>query len=127
MATVVSQVGQGHKNVDYGGRNFKQSAEQVSHVTERERLAQEAVRESQDPGRNADHVSDEETELPQQPSQTSGPENNVAPVSQSDVPKPDPVPPETPDENAEMSDDAVHTGNGDQSTDCLLRNLVTLR
>ena len=49
MATVVSQVGQGHYYADYGGRIFKQSAEQLSHVTERERLAQEAVRESQDP------------------------------------------------------------------------------
>ena len=48
MATVVSQVGQGHCYVDYGGI-FKQSAEQLSHGTERERLAREAVRESQDP------------------------------------------------------------------------------
>ena len=85
MATVVSQVGQGHYYVEYGGRIFKQSAEQLSHVTERERLAREAVRQ------NVDHVSDEETELPQQPSQTSGQENNVAPVS--------------PDENAETSHD----------------------
>ena len=72
----------------------------MSHVTERERLAREAVRESQDPGQNVDHVSDEETELPQQPSQTSGQENNVAPVSPSDVPMPDPA-----DENAETSND----------------------
>ena len=50
MATVVSQVGQGHYYVDYGGSIFRQSAEQLSHVTERERLAQESVRESQDPG-----------------------------------------------------------------------------
>ena len=104
-ATVVSQVGQGHYYVDYGGRIFKQSAEQLSHVTERERLAREAVRESQDPSRNVDHVSDEETELSQQPSRTSGQENNVAPVSMSDVLMPDPVPPETPDENAETSND----------------------
>ena len=48
MATVVSQVGQGHSCVGNGGRVFKQSAEQLSHVTERERLTQEAVRESQD-------------------------------------------------------------------------------
>ena len=48
MATVMSQVGQGHYYVDYGGRIFKQTAEQLSHVTDRERLAQEAVRESQD-------------------------------------------------------------------------------
>ena len=47
-----------------------------------------------------DHVSDEETELPQQPSQMSGQENNVAPVSPSEVSMP-----ETPDENAETSDD----------------------
>ena len=39
MATVVSQVGQDHYYVDYGGRIFKQAAEQLSHVTERERLA----------------------------------------------------------------------------------------
>ena len=104
MATVVSQVGQGHYYVDYGGRIFKQSAEQLSHVTERERLAQEAVRESQDPGRNVDHVSDE-PELPQQPSQTSGHENNVAPVSQPDVSMPDPGSPETLDESAETPDD----------------------
>ena len=101
MATVVSQVGQGHYYVDFGGRIFfKQSAEQLSHVTERERLAREAVRESQDPGQNVNHVSDE-PELPQQPSQTSGQENNFAPVSPSDDPMPDTVPPETPDENAE--------------------------
>ena len=37
MATVVSQVGQGHYYVDCGGRIFKQSAEQLLHVTERER------------------------------------------------------------------------------------------
>ena len=41
MATVVSQVGPGHKHVDSGGRIFKQSAEHLSHVTERERLAPE--------------------------------------------------------------------------------------
>ena len=89
-------------DVDYGGRIFKQAAEQLSHVTER--LAQEAVRESQNPGRNVDHVSDE-TELPQQPSQTSGQENDVAPGSQPDVPMPDPGSPETLDDNAETSDD----------------------
>ena len=77
----------------------------MSHVTERERLAREAVRESQDPGQNVDHVSDEETEWPQQLPQMSGQENNVAPVSPSDVPMPDSVPPETPDENAETSND----------------------
>ena len=38
MATVVSQVGQGHCFIDYGGRIFKQSAEQLSHVTELKRL-----------------------------------------------------------------------------------------
>ena len=105
MATVVSQIGQSHYYVDFGGRNFKQSAKQVSHVTERERLPREAVRESQNPSQNVDHVNDEETELPQQPSQTSRQETNVAPVSPSDVPMPDPVPPETPDENAETSTD----------------------
>ena len=45
--------------VDYGGRIFKQAAEQLSHVTARERLAQEAVRESRNSDRNMDHVSDE--------------------------------------------------------------------
>ena len=95
-ASVVSQIGQGHCYVDYGGRIFKQSAEQLSPVTERERLAREAVRESQDPGQNVDHVTDEGTELPQQPSQMSGQENNVALVSPSDVSMPDPGRPETP-------------------------------
>ena len=38
MATVVSQIGQGHYYIDDGGRIFKQSAEQLSHVTERERM-----------------------------------------------------------------------------------------
>ena len=52
MATVVSQVGQGHDYVDHGGYILKQSAEQLSHVTERERLVHEAVRESQDPGQD---------------------------------------------------------------------------
>ena len=45
-----------------------------------------------------DHVSDE-LELPQQPSQMSGQENNVAPVpEQPDVSMPDPGPPERPDD-----------------------------
>ena len=44
MATVVSQAGQGHYYVDYGGRIFKQSAELLSHVTERERLARGCAR-----------------------------------------------------------------------------------
>ena len=51
----------------------------------------EAVRESRDPGRDMDHVSDE-PELPQQPFQMSGLENNVAPVSQPDVSMLDPGP-----------------------------------
>ena len=54
MATVVSQVGQGHHYFGHGGIIVKQLAEQLSHVTERERLAQEAVRESQDPSRDTD-------------------------------------------------------------------------
>ena len=45
MATAVCQVGQGHYFFDCGGRIFEHSAEQLSHVTERECLAQEAVRE----------------------------------------------------------------------------------
>ena len=56
MATVVSQVGQGHYFFDYGGRIFKHSAEQLSDVTERKRLAREAVHESQDRGRDTDRV-----------------------------------------------------------------------
>ena len=44
MATVLSQVGQGHHTIDYGGRIFKQLAKQLSHVTERERLAQVEAR-----------------------------------------------------------------------------------
>ena len=94
------------------------------------------MRESQDPGRNVEHVSDE-TELPQQPSQTSGQENNGAPVSQPDVSMPYPGSPETFDESAETSgDDRENTAepvphsssshwNGDQSTKCL-QNLVIL-
>ena len=39
MATAMSQVGQGRHYVDYGVRIFKQSAEHLSHVTERECLA----------------------------------------------------------------------------------------
>ena len=38
MATVVSQVGQGHHYMDYDGRIIKQSAEQLPCVTERQRL-----------------------------------------------------------------------------------------
>ena len=34
---------------DYDGRIFKQSAEQLSHATERERLSLDAVRESRTP------------------------------------------------------------------------------
>ena len=77
MATVVSQVGQGHCFIDNGGRIFKQSAEQLSHVTELKRLPQEAVRELQDPGRDMDRVIGE-PEWPQQPSQSSGHEANIA-------------------------------------------------
>ena len=62
------------------------------------------MRESQDPGRDVDHVSDK-PELPQQPSQTSGQENNVARVSQPDVSMLDPGAPETPDDTAETSND----------------------
>ena len=47
MATVVSQVGQGHYYIDYGGRVFKQAAEQLRHISERERQALEAVREAE--------------------------------------------------------------------------------
>ena len=103
MLLLASQVGQSHYYVGHGGRIFTQSAEQLSHVTERESLVQEAVRESQDPRRDVGYVSDE-PELPRQPSQTSGQENNVAPVSQPDFSMPDPGPPETPDETAETSD-----------------------
>ena len=45
-------------------------------------------------------------QLPQQPFQTSGQENNVAPVpEQLDVSMPDPGPPETPGDTVETSDD----------------------
>ena len=101
MATVVSQVGQGHYYVDYGGRIFKQAAEQLSHVTERERLAQEAVRESRDSDRDMDHVSDE-PELPPQPSQFPEQRPNVdAPVPEQppDVSMPAPDSQETPDDS----------------------------
>ena len=71
----------------------------------RERLAQEAVRESQDTGRDTDRVFGE-PELPQQSSKTSEHEPNVAPVSeQPDVSMPDPESPETPDDPAEAFDD----------------------
>ena len=101
--TVVSQVGQGHYYVDYGGRIFKQAAEQLSHVTERERLAQDAVRESRDTDRDMDHVSDE-PELPPQPSQFPEQRPNVdAPVPEQppDVSMPAPDFQETPDDNAD--------------------------
>ena len=89
----------------HGGRIFKQSAEQLWHVTERERLAQEAVRESQNPGRDTGRVFGE-TELPQQSSQTSEHKPSVAPVPElSDVSMPDPESPESPGEPAETSDD----------------------
>ena len=104
MATVVSQVGQVTimlTMVDECSNNLLSNC----HMSRNVNAWPEAVRESQDPGRKVDHLSDEETELPQQPSQTSGQENNVAPVSPSDVPMPDPVPAETPDENAETSND----------------------
>ena len=65
MATVVFQVDQGHYYIDYGGRIFKQSAEQLSHVTERERLARDAMRDSQDPCWDTDRVF-REPELSQQ-------------------------------------------------------------
>ena len=105
-ATVVSQVGQGHCYADNGGRIFKQAAEQLSHVTERERFAQEAVRESRDPDRDMDHVSDE-PELPPQPSQFPEQRPNVdAPVPEQppDVSMPAPDFQETPDDNADDSD-----------------------
>ena len=65
MATVVSQVGQAHYDTDHRERIFKQSAEQLSQVTERDRLAQEAVQESQHPGQDTDPVIGE-PELPLQ-------------------------------------------------------------
>ena len=72
------------------------------------------------------------------PFQTSGQENNVAPVSQPDVSMPASGPPETPATLLKRPmmivrtllnlsrTAAVHIGNGDQSTKCLLRNLVIL-
>ena len=55
--------------------------------------------------RNGDQANDE-PELPQQPSQTSGQENNVAPVSQPDFSMPDPGSLETLDGRAETSDES---------------------
>ena len=49
MATVVSQVGQGHYYIDYGGRVFKVAAEQISPISERERAARRAVEEAEGP------------------------------------------------------------------------------
>ena len=84
-----------------------------------------------------DQVTDQ-PELPQQPFQTTGQDNNVAPLSQPDVSMPDPGPPETPATLLERPmmivrtllnlsrTAAVHTGNGDRSTTCQLRNLVIL-
>ena len=91
MATVVSQVGQGHHSVDYVGRIFKQSAGQLSHLTERERMAQEDVRESQDPGQDTSHVIGEPV-LPQQPSRSSehGPNVGAVVPEQPDVSMPAP-------------------------------------
>ena len=62
-------------------------------MTECERLAQEAVRESQDPSRDTDRVLGE-LELPQQPSPSSEPNVELVP-EQPDVSMPDPESPET--------------------------------
>ena len=79
----------------------QQSAEQLSHVTERERLAQEVVRESPDPGRDMDHVSDE-LEIASTTISNVRTRNTVALVpEQPDVSMPDPGHPETPDDTAE--------------------------
>ena len=62
------------------------------------------MRESQDSGGHMDRVSDEPG-LSQQPSQTSGQDNNVAVVpEQPDVSMPDLGPPETPGDTVETSD-----------------------
>ena len=82
MATVVSKNGQGDYYIDDDGRIFMQSFEQLSHVTERERLAQEAVRESQVLGRDMGHVIGE-PDLPQQPSQSSEHENQMSHLCQN--------------------------------------------
>ena len=82
MTTVVSQVGQSHYYVDLEGRISKQSADHLSHVTERERLAQEAVRESQGSSQDTDPVTSE------QPSQSTQPAPNPA-ERQPDVSMPD--------------------------------------
>ena len=138
MATVVFQIGQGHYYIDYGGGIFKQSAEQLSHVTERDRLTQEAVRESQDPGRDTDRVFGE-PELPQQPSQSSNMNQmshlcRNSPMSRCliwNLQKHLAILPKRP--MMMMTDRlqpslcciaAVPTGNGDLSSKCLLRNLV---
>ena len=68
MATVGSQVGFGHHYVDYGGRVFKQSAEQLRHISERERQALDAGREAEG-GEEAEPapMEDEEMDLPEVP------------------------------------------------------------
>ena len=129
MATVVSS-----------GRIFKQAAEQLSHVTERERLAQEAGRESRNSDQDMDHVN-YEPELPSQPSQFPEQRRNVdAPVPEQspDVSMPAPDFQETPHDDVDDSgheeraptepvpQSSSHTGNGDQSTKCLLQNLMIL-
>ena len=64
-------------------------------MTERERLAREAVHESQNRGRDTDRVFGE-PELSQQPFPSSEHEPNVTPVpEQPDVSMPDPELPET--------------------------------
>ena len=139
MATVVSQVGQGHYYVDCGGRIFKQSAKQLSHVTERERLAREAVRESQDPGRNVDHVSDEETEFPNNNPKRQDKKTMLLlchrPTFRCQIRYLQKHPTKMLKRQMMIvrtlmnlsRTAAVHNGNGDQSSKCLLRNLVTLR
>ena len=77
MATVKSHVGPVNYDSDHGGRIFKQSTEQLSYVIERERLTQDAARESRIPDQNVDHA----TVLSEQPQSSSQPTESALSLS----------------------------------------------
>ena len=77
MTTVKSHVGPINYDSDHEGRIFKQSTEQLSHVTERERLKQDAARESRMPDQNMHHV----TVLSEQPHSSSQPTESALSLS----------------------------------------------
>ena len=74
MASVVSQVGQGQHTND-GGRVLKQSAEQLSPVTQRERLAPEAAHEAQ--GSRSEEQHEQEDAPMEPPPQNEKPHHHV--------------------------------------------------